>query len=127
MSIMEDLSSSANANLLLTPVSLINGTREGFSALIASFGGLKFSTKMVLLFLLSVSVLSITLGLYSFGPPIIAVGAIGVLIPIILFILLQNDEIQRKENKEGGKEPVDSLGNVLDLISDAIKKYEVQS
>ena len=123
--ILDELSTT---NINLSPGLILNGTREGFTVLITTFNSLKFSTKMVFLFILSVSVLSIALGIYSFGPPIIAVGVLGVLIPIILLVLLQNEAEKRKQLKQDkvGNKHVDNLDNVLDLISDAINKYDVE-
>lgn len=87
--ILDELSQS---ELMKMPQQIWNGTKEGLTQFAESFDNFSLPTKMILVFSVSVSVLSIVLGIYSLGPPIIGVGVLGIVIPLTVLALLQKDE-----------------------------------
>ena len=133
LQIMEELQTS---NILKAPAAFLNGTRDGFVQFVTTLSTLSFATKMVIIFAISISILSILLGVYSLGPPIIAVGILGIMIPICILLLLQDSHKNGSSSSSSSSNPNrvglaeakinwnDQVVKILNLIDQAVEKYD---
>ncbi|CAL8111374.1 unnamed protein product [Orchesella dallaii] len=113
----------------MSPTNIINGTKESISQMVQALTGLSSGAKMVLLFATSISILSIGLGIYSFGPPLIGIGVLGIIIPIGLLLLFETTSsgkrklTTRQQQKLINKLHSEEFSKIVDLIFDAMLKY----
>lgn len=129
-STLEDVFDDDGGDLLLTPTSVMNGTVEKVFEVINVFANLPNksgkSGRFILFFSITISIASIAVGLYSLGPPIVAVGVLGIVVPILLLFLVQNSAGKKKKAKTDilNQLKVDDFFQALDMIADAMIKYE---
>ena len=111
---------------VVTSPTVMNEAMDKVFTALDTFSNMPNGARFVLLFSIAISVLSIAAGVYSLGPPIIAMGVLSIIVPIfLLFLILPNTG----RNKQKGKDDLDLLNyetfmDVLDIISDAMLKYE---
>lgn len=110
---------------------IVQGTQDGVYQMVNSISRLSVGAKMVLLFSVSISILSIGFGVFALGPPLTGVGVLGIVIPIGLLLLFETTSssgkrkltARQREQLFIRKLQSEEFSKVLDMIFEAVRKY----
>lgn len=110
---------------------LLEDTKDNFQNMVSAVTRLSVGAKIVLLFSVSISLLSIGFGVYALGPPLAAVGVLGIVIPVALLVLFENNattgkrKLTTRQRQQLLVSKIQSaeFSKLLDLVLDSIMKY----
>lgn len=126
--VVDQTASSSNPSMT---TNIVQGTQEGLQQMVTAITGLSVGAKMVLLFSVCISVLSIGFGIFAVQPPLASIGVLGIIIPVGLLLLFETSgpagkrKLTTRQRQQLIIEKLESeeFSRVVNMIFDGIAKY----
>lgn len=128
--VVDQTSSSSSSDPSMT-TTIVQGTHEGLQQMVTAITGLSVGAKMVLLFSVCISILSIGFGIFAVQPPLASIGVLGIVIPVGLLLLFETTAsagkrkltTRQREQLIIEKLQSEEFSRIVNMIFDGITKY----